>query len=475
MSSDHSPYASQSPVEKEEIIRIRGLNKIYRLYDKHSLRMREALHPLGKIYHRKFYALRNMDLSVGKGEILGIVGRNGAGKSTLLQILSGVLEPTSGVVDVKGKITALLELGTGFNPELTGLENIYFHGTIKGIAKAEMDKLLEDILDFAGIGDFINQPLKTYSSGMRARLGFALASHMDPQILILDEVLSVGDVLFKRKCFAKMEEVFQAGCTVIYVSHATNSINEICSRAILLDRGELILDGPPRLITTYYQRMLFDESYPDEKIRREILELNRDQAAKEAFFREIQHIQPEDAAAETTAFDPDDDGDHTRAIFVPGFKASSTIITRNAEVDIQDVRIQTVSGNIVNFLVPNEEYHLCFRAVFREEFEKVILGFRIKSLRGTKLLTARLNPGDKPLRGVKGGEVVDVDCRWTCNLLHGTYSIDLRVTTPGRECNLATMISDALVFKVQKTELGSQQSGVVFLNHKASVNRSSFR
>ena len=144
-------------------------------------------------------------------------------------------------------------------------------------------------------------------------------------------------------------------------------------------------------------------------------------------------------------------------------------------MDIQDVRIQTVSGNIVNFLVPNEEYHLCFRAVFREDFENVILGFRIKSLRGTKLLTARLNPGDKPLREVRAGEAVDVDCRWTCTLLHGTYSIDLRVTTPGRECNLATMISDALVFKVQKTELGSQQSGVVFLNHKASVKRSSFR
>ena len=217
------------------VISIKNLSKVYKLYDKKSDRIKEALSARRRKYHCDFYALRNINLEVKKGEILGIVGRNGAGKTTLLEVIAGILTPTGGQAQIDGNVSALLALGIGFNPERTGVENIYVNGTLKGFSKEEMDNKIEKILDFADIGNFACQPVKTYSSGMQARLGFAVAVHMDPEILIVDEVLAVGDELFRRKCYAKMEEIFKSGCTVLFVSHTVNTINEICTRAILLD------------------------------------------------------------------------------------------------------------------------------------------------------------------------------------------------------------------------------------------------
>lgn len=449
-----------------------GLTKIYRLYNRRSHRMREALHPLGKTYHHKFHALRDVNLTVKKGEILGIVGRNGAGKSTLLQILTGVLEPSAGKVEVNGNVTALLELGTGFNPELTGLENIYFHGTIKGNTKREMDDILDEILGFAEIGDFIHQPLKTYSSGMRARLGFAVAAHMNPQILILDEVLAVGDELFKRKCFAKMEEIFRAGCTVLYVSHSFNSVNEMCSRAILLDRGELIMEGHPRLVTTCYQRLLFDQSGQKDQVRQEIRKLNDTPAAKKKFEADIRRAQAPPPPEENTDFELSPDSVRQQAFFIPGFIPTSTVITRNAQVQISDPRIQTLSGDTVNFLVTREDYRLRFRIECHEHIARMIVGMRMKTLRGTRILNARLNPGDQPQKAVRAGEIVDVDCRWTCNIQAGTYLVDLRVyDTAAQNTRLLLLVNDALIFKIQKAAIAPRQGGLVFINHNTRFTR----
>ena len=215
---------------KKTAIKVSSISKMYPLYRSPRDRMKEALHPLRKSYHNEFYALRNVSFEIEKGESLGIIGQNGSGKSTLLKILSRVLTPTSGTFDIQGRVISLLELGSGFNPELTGLENIYFYGTILGFNKKKIESKLDDILAFADIGQFVYQPLKTYSSGMRSRLGFAVASHVDPDILILDEVLAVGDLRFKQKCYRTMDELINQKRTVILVSHDTGAVTNFCNK-----------------------------------------------------------------------------------------------------------------------------------------------------------------------------------------------------------------------------------------------------
>lgn len=240
-------------------IKVDAVSKYYKLYKSSGDRLKEALNPFGKKYHKDFYALKNIDLEVKKGEILGIIGLNGSGKSTLLKLITGVLTPTSGKVVVSGNISALLELGSGFNPDFTGLQNIYFYGIILGYSKNKVREKLDEILKFADIGEFIHQPLKTYSSGMKSRLGFAVAVNVEPDILILDEVLAVGDAGFQRKCYAKIDEMFSKGCTVILVSHNDQAIAKMCTRVILLNDHQLVLSGKPKDVLLLYQDLTLEK------------------------------------------------------------------------------------------------------------------------------------------------------------------------------------------------------------------------
>lgn len=228
----------------EEVIRVVDLVKTYKIYNKPIDRMKEALSVSNKQYAKPFNALDGISFQVRKGETVGIVGTNGSGKSTLLKIITGVLQPTAGEVSVKGRISALLELGAGFNPEYTGMENIYLNGNIMGYSRQEIEEKIPEILDFAGIGDFITQPVKSYSSGMFARLAFAVAINVEPEILIVDEALSVGDTRFQLKCMNRMKQMMENdGTTVLFVSHDTNAIRRFCTRAIWLDRGSIVHEG----------------------------------------------------------------------------------------------------------------------------------------------------------------------------------------------------------------------------------------
>ncbi|WP_051598555.1 ABC transporter ATP-binding protein [Selenomonas ruminantium] len=218
-------------------IKIDHLSKVYKIFDKPTDRVKEALNPFKKRYSKDFYALNDVSLTIKKGETVGIIGKNGAGKSTLLKIITGVLTPTAGNIQVNGRIASLLELGAGFNPEMSGIENVYMNGTIMGYTKEEMDERLQDIIDFADIGDFINQPVKMYSSGMFARLAFAVNAFVEPDVLIVDEALSVGDAFFQNKCFKKFEELKESNVTVIYVSHDIGSIRRFCDKVLWLERG----------------------------------------------------------------------------------------------------------------------------------------------------------------------------------------------------------------------------------------------
>jgi len=238
------------------VIKVEDLTKTYKIYDKPIDRLKEGLNPFKHSYHRDFNALNQVSFELKKGEALAIIGKNGSGKSTLLKIITGVLTPSSGNVTVNGKISALLELGAGFNPEYTGLENIYLNGTIMGLSKEQVDQKIEDILNFADIGDFIKQPVKSYSSGMFARLAFAVAINVDPDILIVDEALSVGDIHFQAKCYRKFEEFKEKGKTILFVSHSLDSVIRYCNTAILLDEGQLIDQGSPKDMVDIYKRIL---------------------------------------------------------------------------------------------------------------------------------------------------------------------------------------------------------------------------
>jgi len=241
----------------EEAIRVEQLTKIYRLYENNLDRVKEAVNLSGKRYSKDFYALKDVSFNLKKGETLGIIGKNGAGKSTLLKLITGVLTPSSGAIETHGKIASLLELGAGFNPDMTGIENIYLNGTIMGYTKAQMDARLQDIINFADIGEFIKQPVKMYSSGMFARLAFAVNINVEPEILIIDEALSVGDIAFQYKCFQKMAELKAKGIALIFVSHSTQQILMNCDRAILLDEGRLLEDSKNVIsVINSYEKLL---------------------------------------------------------------------------------------------------------------------------------------------------------------------------------------------------------------------------
>ncbi len=238
----------------EPTITVEGLVKTYQLFNKPSKRVLEMFHPFGRKYHTPFHALKNVSFQVDRGETFGIIGRNGSGKSTLLQIICGILQPTEGKVTVNGRIAALLELGAGFNPEFTGRENVYMNGAILGFSDEEMDERFDDIAAFADIGEFLDHPVKTYSSGMYIRLAFAVQAFVEPDILIVDEALSVGDIFFQQKCFKRMRELREKNTTLLFVSHDMGIVRDLCEKAILLKKGNVAFYGSShKAVQLYYE------------------------------------------------------------------------------------------------------------------------------------------------------------------------------------------------------------------------------
>lgn len=243
----------------EYAISVEHISKVYKLYRGKADRLKDALHLTRQKNYDEFYALSDVNFTVKKGETVGLIGTNGAGKSTLLKLLTGVLTPSEGQIEVNGKVSALLELGAGFNGEYTGLENIYFNGTLMGYTREQMEKKVPEILEFAGIGDYVYQPVKTYSSGMFARLAFALAINVEPDILVVDEALSVGDIYFQSRCFKKMDDIKKNGTTILLVTHDMSSVIKYCDKVVLLNHGKVVQEGNPKQMVDIYKKILVNQ------------------------------------------------------------------------------------------------------------------------------------------------------------------------------------------------------------------------
>jgi lipopolysaccharide transport system ATP-binding protein len=477
MTTTEAPKLVESSApETDVVIKLSGISKIYNLYNKKQDRLKEALHPRRKKYHREFYALKDINLEVKRGEVLGIVGKNGSGKSTLLKIIAGILTPAAGNVAVKGNIVPLLELGAGFNPEFTGIENIYFYCSLLGYTREQTDEIKDEIIAFAELGDYINQPIKTYSSGMRARLAFSVSVNVDPDILILDEVLSVGDELFRRKCHVRMQDFFESGKTVLYVAHSVATINELCSRAIMLDRGEIILEGPAKYVTSNYQKFLFAKKENIEKTRKEIIILNQNEELKQTVYRELSRDEQgqeissgdgadfiEKAAAKMFMEEPDEQiTQNAREIvaerpkLIPNFTALTTNKMINSNIEIDGFSINTLSGQEVNSLIRGEYYIFSYKITFNEPVEKINYGFGIRSDRGLPL-TWRVHPGGGLFesRRVMPGETYALKWKFKCIFYPKNYyiSITLRTIYKNQEIKI-NKVDDAFVFKVAQKATG---------------------
>ena len=418
-------------------IRVEDVTKVYRLYEKPIDRLKETVSITHKNYHRDFYALSGLSFEVKKGETVGIIGTNGSGKSTILKIITGVLTPTSGNVEVNGKISALLELGAGFNMDYTGIENIYMNGTMMGYTKKEMEAKLQDILDFAEIGDFVYQPVKPYSSGMFVRLAFALAINVEPEILIVDEALSVGDVFFQSKCYRRMEEIRKSGTTILMVTHDMGSIIKYCDRVVLLNRGEFIAQGKPGRIVDMYKKILAGKlDALKEELRLEAERKERGQGGGENG-----SLRPGAYASETACpsvelsdfsggMDLEGDAGQKHR---PLMRDKLTINPDRTEygdgrAEIYDLGLLDERGNVTNLLLKGEMFTIreCIR--FHASLEAPIFTYTIKDKKGTELTGTNTLYEGADIQAVKAGDVYTVEFTQKMNLQGGEYLLSMSCT-----------------------------------------------
>jgi len=444
----------------ENAIELSAVSKHYKLYDSKTDRLAEVLDPLKRVRYRLFSALKEVNLTVSKGEVLGIIGKNGSGKSTLLKIISGIMPPSSGIMKIGGTVVPLIELGAGFNPEFTGLENIYFYNSLHGFSREETDAMLDEILDFSEIGSFIHQPLKVYSSGMMARLAFAVSININPDILILDEVLSVGDEMFRRKCFSKMEAFFSGHRTVLFVSHSAQSINELCTRCVWLHEGELILDGPPKLVTAMYNRMTSTSRDHIPQLLEEIRAMNADVQLKQEIYAEINVRRKghEAGKPQTNTGHPAGgykphqdlmDLINIRPHYIPGLLPKSTVHERHRHVDISDIQLETLDEEKVNVILSGEEYFCRYTIHFQESLNNVYFRIIISNEAGVILGAMNTHKTGTILPLTAANESYYIQWRFRCNLLTGHYFVSVSVHSKLEdEILILAKITDALAFSV---------------------------
>ncbi|ERH61427.1 ABC transporter ATP-binding protein [Pseudomonas simiae] len=417
-------------------IEVKGVSKCFHIYDAPRDRFLQFFNGKRKQYFREFWALRNVSFVVNKGETVGVIGRNGSGKSTLLQIICGTLTPSAGSVLTTGRVAALLELGSGFNPDFSGRENVYMNAAILGLSRDETDARFSEIEAFAEIGSFIDQPVKSYSSGMMVRLAFAVAINVDPQILIVDEALSVGDELFQRKCFARIEAIKAAGATILFVSHSGSAIVELCDRAILLDNGDKLTEGLPKNVIGKYQKLLYAPSDKVDAIRASVSVGEGTSAAGVA--------ASQSGTASRKAPDELDE------FFDPHLKSQSEMSYESHGALIRTPQIINMAGEPVNCIKRGRTYRYTYEVGFSVAATAVRFGMMIKTLAGVELggAATALHAQDA-ISYVEPGASIRIEFAFECNLNAGTYFLNAGVlgVTNGGKTYLHRLL-DACLFRV---------------------------
>lgn len=391
------------PAEERDIaIQVSDLDKVYKLYDKPMDRMKEALGLSRQKKYTEHYALHGVDITIHQGECLGIIGTNGSGKSTILKIITGVLNPTRGDIKVNGRISALLELGAGFNMEYTGIENVYLNGTMIGFSKEEIDAKLPDILEFADIGEFVHQPVKTYSSGMFVRLAFAVAINIEPEILIVDEALSVGDVFFQAKCYHKFEEFKKMGKTILFVSHDLSSISKYCDKVVLLNQGIKLGEGTPKEMIDAYKRVLVGQ-YAVEKSTEDEERLLDDPDLVEAANRRKRKVIKEGVNPDMLEYG-------------------------NKEAEITEFFITDSKGVRTTAILKEDECTIHMKVELHRDIQAPIFAFAIKNIRGTEITGTNTMFEKTYLQPGKAGEKKEITFTQRMTLQGGEYLISFGCT-----------------------------------------------
>ena len=389
---------------QEKVIEIKDIVKTYKLYNKPVDFAKELL-TLGKrCYHRPHNALNGINLDVYKGECIGIIGTNGSGKSTLLKLITGVATPTSGTITVNGKISALLELGAGFKPEFTGLENIYLNGTILGYTKEEMDERVDSIIEFAEIGDFINQPVKSYSSGMFARLAFAVAINVEPDILIVDEALSVGDIFFQAKCYQKFMGFKESGKTILFVSHDLGSVIKYCDRTLLIDKGNQIMVGPSADVVNVYKKILVNQYTEGDATDEDKKRVSADELSQNSGQEKVSYWKDS------------------------MINNKGSVEYGNGVANIIDYAIVDDQGYLSPSIYKGAEFEVRMKVEFYQPVDNPIFAYTIKDIKGTEVTGTNTMLEGKTLEHVDAGDIITVSFKQKMPLQGADYLLALGCT-----------------------------------------------
>ncbi len=460
-------------------IKVSNLSKCYQMYDKPSDRLKQFIVPrLGGIlppfrklysrhqsplptYYRDFWALKDVSFEVKRGETFGIIGRNGSGKSTLLQMICGTLNPTVGDIQTNGRIAALLELGAGFNPEFTGRENVYMNATVLGLSTAEIDARYDDIAAFADIGEFMEQPVKTYSSGMYVRLAFSVAINVEPQILIVDEALAVGDEPFQRKCYSRIERIRDSGATIVLVTHAGATITQMCSRALVLDHGRRLFVGNPKSAVESYYRLIYASASEAENIVEELRQCDEEEEKRGLRAQSDSSAAQGISRSETSGGKGSCSSKYSASErFDPGLRPVSTMNYESIGARISDIHIENKQGQVVNVLGPGEQYFYCYKVSFDRAAEHVHFGMLVKTTTGNDLGALGSHPFGQSIAKVHSGAQYFVRFPFINVFSPGTYFMNAGCSAAinGNEQFLHRVI-DAIAFRVEHTRAGLRYAG----------------
>jgi len=425
-------------------LRVENVSKQYRIYATPGDRLKESLTRGRMKRHQEFWALKDIAFEIEKGTTTGIIGPNGSGKSTLLQIITGTLDPTHGEVWHEGRIAALLELGAGFNPEFTGIENTFMNASLMGFSRRETEALLPEIERFAEIGQFIHQPVKTYSSGMYVRLAFSIAISASPDILIVDEALAVGDAIFQHRCWRRLRQMQESGVTIFFVSHDAGAVRALCSRAILLNGGKMIADGHPSDVLNRYQKIIMarEEAY--------------EAAAVGSARVELEGAPIEELADEE---EPPID-EHVDALLRPIFRHG------DGSAEVLSVELLNAAGERVEFVESGEPVAVRLRVRFDQDVEDPVFGFLIRNRHGIQIYGTNTDLEALHFGSVSQGEIFEVTFRFECWLAPDSYSIT--VASHSLDAISFDWLDGAFVFRVVS---GTPMEGIANLHATVSARR----